>query len=66
MSVELLLMRRVCKMYNNDRYILGILHLFAVAQCAGMAISAWMVVPGLSPSPTCVMIESHPGQIYLG
>ncbi|OAX32022.1 hypothetical protein K503DRAFT_805590 [Rhizopogon vinicolor AM-OR11-026] len=66
MSVELLLMRRVCKMYNNDRYIIGILHLFAIAQCAGMAISAWMVVPGLSPSPTCVMVESHPGQIYLG
>ncbi|OAX38241.1 hypothetical protein K503DRAFT_770684 [Rhizopogon vinicolor AM-OR11-026] len=66
MSVEALLILRVCKMYNNDKYILGILSVFGGAQCAGMGISALMVVPSLGSSPTCTVIGTHPGQIYVG
>ncbi|OAX40290.1 hypothetical protein K503DRAFT_855466 [Rhizopogon vinicolor AM-OR11-026] len=65
-SVELLLVLRACKMYNNNGYVIGLLCVFLGAQCAGMAITVRMVVPILSPSPTCMMVESHPGQIYVG
>ncbi|OAX38236.1 hypothetical protein K503DRAFT_856814 [Rhizopogon vinicolor AM-OR11-026] len=67
MSVELLLMLRVCKMYKNDKYVLGILFLFAVGQCATVIISARIVVPSVGFYPTCVMvINSHPSRIYVG
>ncbi|OJA20647.1 hypothetical protein AZE42_10525, partial [Rhizopogon vesiculosus] len=67
MSVELLLMLRVCKMYKNDKYVLGILFLFAVGQCATMIISARIVVPSVSFYPTCMtIVNSHPGRIYVG
>jgi hypothetical protein len=56
----------VCAMYENDKYILGILFIFAGAQSATMAISARMVVPGLGTSPTCMVVGSHPGQLYVG
>ncbi|OJA07508.1 hypothetical protein AZE42_09223 [Rhizopogon vesiculosus] len=66
MSEELLLTRRVCKMYNNDKYILGILSIFVGAQCAVMAVAARIIVPTLSSSPTCVLVEPHPAQVYVG
>jgi len=53
-------------MYANDKYVLGILFILAGAQSASMAISARMVVPGLGISPTCMVVGSHPGQLYVG
>jgi len=56
----------VCAMYGNDKYVIGILFIFAGAQSASMAISARMVVPGIGTSPTCIIVGSHPGQLYVG
>jgi len=66
MSVELLLMLQVCKLYNNDKFVLFTLFAFAIAQCTAMGISARMVIPDLGSSPICMVVESPPGQIYLG
>ncbi|OAX37102.1 hypothetical protein K503DRAFT_867100 [Rhizopogon vinicolor AM-OR11-026] len=66
MSEELLLTQRICKMYNNNKYIFSILLVFVGAQCAAMAVSALILVPGISSSPTCVIVDSHPAQIYAG
>ncbi|OAX38305.1 hypothetical protein K503DRAFT_800529 [Rhizopogon vinicolor AM-OR11-026] len=66
MSAELLLMMRVCKMYNNDRYVLGVLYVFVGTHCAAMAISARMAFHGVKYSLTCVVVDAHPGQIYYG
>ncbi|OJA14900.1 hypothetical protein AZE42_10401 [Rhizopogon vesiculosus] len=65
-SVELLLILRACKMYNNNRHVIGLLCVFIGAQCAGMAITVRMIMPILNPSPTCMVVESPPGQIYVG
>jgi len=53
-------------MYNNDKYIIGILLVFVGAQFSGMAVATRMVVPTVGFSPTCVVIDSndHPSQIY--
>ncbi|KAJ8581175.1 hypothetical protein M405DRAFT_832986 [Rhizopogon salebrosus TDB-379] len=66
MSVELLLMLRVCDIYKNHKYIICILFVFAGAQCAAMAISALMILPGQSSSATCFLVVSHPGLIHVG
>ncbi|OAX38239.1 hypothetical protein K503DRAFT_173876 [Rhizopogon vinicolor AM-OR11-026] len=66
MSVEALLMFRVRKMYKKDKHVLGILFAFSCMQCAATVISARTVVPGIGSSPTCMVIGSHPGQIYVG
>jgi len=66
MSVEALLMLRVRKMYKKDKHVLGILFAFSCMQCAATVISARTVVPGIGSSPTCMVIGSHPGQIYVG
>jgi len=56
----------VCAMYHNDKYVLRILFVFAGTQAAVMAISARMAIPYLGISPTCMVVGSHPGQIYAG
>jgi hypothetical protein len=53
-------------MYNNGKYIIGILLVFAGAQFSGMAVATRMSVPTVGFSPTCVAIDSHPSQIYAG
>ena len=53
-------------MYNNNKFVIGILLVFAGVQCAGTAVAARMVVPSIGFSPTCVVVHSHPGQIYTG
>ncbi|KAG0704552.1 hypothetical protein DFH29DRAFT_910829 [Suillus ampliporus] len=67
-SVELLLMQLVDKMYRKDKYIRGLLLVFGGAQCAAMAISARLIVTGVRYSPTCVIIGSHSsnGRIFAG
>ncbi|OJA13267.1 hypothetical protein AZE42_10359 [Rhizopogon vesiculosus] len=64
MSIEALLIPRVHTIYNDK--CLGIVSVFGSAQCAAMGISARMVVPSLGSSPTCIVIGTHPGQIYVG
>jgi hypothetical protein len=56
----------VCDIYENHKYVLCILFVFAGAQCAAMAISARMVVPGQRSSATCLLVASHPGLIHVG
>jgi len=51
-------------MYNNDKYIIGVLLVFAAAQFSGMAVTTRMAVPTVGFSPACVAIDSHPSQIY--
>ncbi|OJA10904.1 hypothetical protein AZE42_14022 [Rhizopogon vesiculosus] len=66
MSVEALLILRVRKMYNNNKYVLSTLSIFGGAQCAAMSVSAWIIVPSVSFSPTCTVIGTYRGQIYVG
>jgi hypothetical protein len=55
----------VCEMYNNDKYIIGILLVLAGAQFSGMAVATRMIVPIVGFSPTCVAINyPQPNQIY--
>jgi len=55
----------VCEMYNNDKYIIGILLVLAAAQFSGMAIVTPIIMPIVDFSPTCVAIDyHHPSQIY--
>jgi len=65
MSVELLLILLACKMYNNDRFVLGLLYALVGVQWAGMAITVRLLVSDLRPSPTCA-VESNSSQIYVG
>ncbi|OAX33763.1 hypothetical protein K503DRAFT_859599 [Rhizopogon vinicolor AM-OR11-026] len=65
MSVELLLILLACKMYNNDRFVLGLLYALVGVQWAGMAITVRLLVSDLRPSPTCAL-ESNSSQIYVG
>jgi len=64
--VELLLMMRVYKIYKKDKYVLGILGVFVGTQIAAMVVSTRMVVPGQRTSPTCILVTTHPGPIYVG
>jgi len=64
--VELLLMMRVYNIYKKGRYVLGILGIFVGTQCAAMVVSTRMVVPGQRTSPTCILVATHPGPIYVG
>ncbi|KAG1852749.1 hypothetical protein F4604DRAFT_1296288 [Suillus subluteus] len=66
LSVELLLMLRVYKMYNKGKSIFALLFIFSGAQFATMAASARLIITGTRYSPTCVIISLHHGRIYVG
>ncbi|KIK41825.1 hypothetical protein CY34DRAFT_84781 [Suillus luteus UH-Slu-Lm8-n1] len=65
-SVELLLMTRVYKMYNQSKTIFALLFIFSGAQSAAMASNARLIVTGSHYSPTCVMLSAHHNRIYVG
>ncbi|KAG1816540.1 uncharacterized protein BJ212DRAFT_195513 [Suillus subaureus] len=66
LSVELLLMLRVYKMYNKGKPIFALLFIFSGAQVAAMAVSARLIITGTRYSPTCVIISPHHSRIYVG
>lgn len=66
LSVELLLMMRVYKMYKKDKSICALLFVFGGAQFTAMAVNAPSIVNGNHYSPTCVIISPHQNRIYVG
>lgn len=66
LSVELLLMLRVYKMYGKGKSIFALLIVFGGAQLAANAASSRSVITGTSYSPTCVIISPHHSRIYVG
>ncbi|KAG1782673.1 hypothetical protein EV702DRAFT_395566 [Suillus placidus] len=66
LSVELLLMLQVHKMYRQDKYIRALSFIFGGTQSAAMAINARLIVTGTHYSPTCVTISPHHSEFYVG
>ncbi|KAG1764107.1 hypothetical protein EDD22DRAFT_462971 [Suillus occidentalis] len=66
LSVEILLMRRVYKMYKKSKPIFALLFIFGGAQSAAMASNARLIVNGTHYSPTCVILSAHHSRIYVG
>jgi hypothetical protein len=66
LSVELLLMKRVYKMYKKGKPICTLLFIFGGAQSATMAVNARLIVTGTRYSPTCIIISPHHNRIYVG
>lgn len=65
-SVELLLMKRVHKMYKKGKPICALLFIFGGVQCGAMAVNARLIVTGTRYSPTCVILSPHHSRIYVG
>ncbi|KAG1874279.1 hypothetical protein F4604DRAFT_735814 [Suillus subluteus] len=65
-SVELLLMRRLYKMFNKSKSIFALSVIFSGTQLAAMAASARLFITGTGYSPTCVIISSHHSRNYVG
>lgn len=65
-SVELLLMLRVYKMYKKKKSISALLFVFGSAQSAAMAANARLIITDTSYSPTCVVISPRYSRIYVG
>ncbi|KAG2346118.1 hypothetical protein BDR05DRAFT_1057758 [Suillus weaverae] len=66
LSVELLLMLQVHKMYRENKYIRLLSFIFGGAQSAAMGINARLLVTGTHYSPTCVTISPHYSEFYVG
>ncbi|KAG2349270.1 hypothetical protein BDR05DRAFT_1056132, partial [Suillus weaverae] len=66
LSVELLLMLQVHKMYRENKSIRALSYIFGGAQSAAMAITAQLLVTGTHYSPTCVTISPHHSEFYVG
>ncbi|KAG1845903.1 hypothetical protein DFJ58DRAFT_800229 [Suillus subalutaceus] len=65
-SVQLLLMRRVYKMFNKSKSIFALSVIFSGTQLAAMAASARLFITGTGYSPTCVIISSHHSRNFVG
>lgn len=66
LSVELLLMLQVHKMYRENKSIRALSFIFGGAPPAAMAINARLLVTGTHYSPTCVTISPHHSEFYVG
>lgn len=66
LSVALLLVLRVYKMYRKGKSIFALSIIFCGAQSAAMAVNVRLIVTGSRYSPTCVIISPHHSRIYVG
>ncbi|KAG2363705.1 hypothetical protein BDR07DRAFT_1403340 [Suillus spraguei] len=66
LSVELLLMMRVYKMYTKNKTICALLFIFGSVQSAASAVNTRLFMTGTSYFPTCVVISPHHSRIYIG